>query len=234
MEPSYNHTGISYLDFISRFHAFLTPKTYFEIGTLQGSTLERSSCTSIAVDPDFKLSVSPTANRPATLFFQMTSDHFFRHHSPSNLLGQPIDLAFLDGLHQAETLLRDFSNTEKYCRPNSIIMMHDCIPMNTEMTVREFNGGLWTGDVWKVVPILRQYRPDIRIYTFDAGPTGLVCCTGLDPRSTVIDDQYFSIMSKWEDIELSSYGFDRMLSEAEIRGTETVSKREFFTRYFWL
>ncbi len=229
----YNHTGTSYLEFLSRFHRFLEPSAYLEIGTLNGRTLELASCDTIAIDPQFKLEVSATGERPSTLFFQLPSDAFFARHDPKALLGKPIDLAFLDGLHQAETLLRDFANVERACKPNSVIVMHDCIPMNGEMTVRENTGGLWTGDVWKVVPILREYRPDVRVFCFDAGPTGLVCCTGLDPESRVLSEGYYEIMRKWEDVEVDQYGFDRMIAEAQIRWTETVKSRESFTRYFW-
>ncbi len=32
----------------------------------------------------------------------------------------------------------------------------------------------WTGDVWKLIPILQRYRPDLQLTLFDAPPSGLV------------------------------------------------------------
>lgn len=231
---TYDHRGTSYLDLLKRFHTFLAPTTYFEIGTLSGGTLALSECATVCVDPAFQIAVNPTAIRPVTMLFQQTSDRFFESHDLSALFGRPVELAFLDGLHEAETLLRDFYNVERHCKPNSIICMHDCVPMNAEMTARENTGGMWTGDVWKVIPILKKHRPDIDVYVFDAGPTGLVCCTNLNPSDTSFKAISKEIWSEWRSIEISEYGLGRLIEDSDILSTESVSTAEDMRRYFWL
>jgi hypothetical protein len=229
----YNSCGFSYFVALKTFHDLLKPATYFEIGTLQGHTLSLSNARTIAVDPFFQLEASGVATREVSLFFQMKSDDFFKKYNPAALLGAKLELSFLDGLHYFEFLLRDFINTEKYCNRNSIIALHDCIPMNPGMTGRH-NVGLWTGDVWKVLPILKQFRPDLSIYVFDAAPTGLVCCTNLDPSSSVLSEHYHEIVDKWRDIKIEDYGFERFLNDAGLISTDQISDYEGLTRYFWL
>ena len=168
------------------------------------------------------------------MLFQTTSDDFFERWDPTALLQSPIDLVFLDGLHEAETLLRDFANVEKHCKRNSIICMHDCLPMNNEMTQRENTGGLWTGDVWKVVPILKAFRKDLQMHCFDAGPTGLVCCTNLNPVDCTLDERAGEIWAEWRDVELEGYGLDRLVALANIIWTEKVRTAEMMRKYFWL
>ena len=58
----------------------------------------------------------------------MTSDEFFAKFDPRDALGSKIDLAFLDGQHLFEYVLRDFMNTEAVCEENSFILLHDCSP----------------------------------------------------------------------------------------------------------
>jgi hypothetical protein len=167
----------------------------------------------------------------------------FRQCDPKEILGGEIDLAFLDGMHLFEYLLRDFSNTERYCRRNSIIILHDCLPVDVHIATRLNDPELrkqstrpdwWTGDVWKVLPILRKYRADLGILALDAAPTGLVMITNLDPNSTVFDDRYFSICNEYSDVELVDYGIARFFSENDIRSTREFTRPEDFSRNFWL
>ncbi len=62
---------------------------------------------------------------------------FFARHDLGGLLGKPISMAFLDGMHHFEYLLRDFINTEKHCSSNSVILLHDCLPTDRHVARRE-------------------------------------------------------------------------------------------------
>lgn len=98
-----------------------------------------------------------------------------------------LSFSFLDGMHLFEFLLRDFIAAEKASGPNGVIAMHDCCPFSHEMTTRDLDnlpqgGGAWTGDVWKLIPILREYRPDLKLTVLNAAPTGLVFVSGLKPK----------------------------------------------------
>ncbi len=219
--PTYLHKGEDYLNVLKFIHDRQKPKSYLEIGTANGGSLKLASCPSIAIDPSFRLQKGTLARHKMTFLFQMTSDEFFADHDLRQYLPEGVDFAFLDGMHKYEYLLRDFINTERYAHPRSIIAMHDCYPVNTEITEREYNSnpaeyrtrGWWAGDVWKLLPILRRHRPDLSVTILDAPPTGLVLATGLDPASRVLVDAYKSIVAEFQSIDLDAYGFDRFRQE---------------------
>ena len=200
--------GTLYLDFISELSRKRETRNYLEIGVLYGHMLCRVGCdTAVGVDPSYMLQEDVTRDKRRTLLHRMSSDRFFAETDVRALLGGGFDLAFLDGLHQFEYLLRDFYNTEAVSEPNGLIILHDCMPLNGAMTVRdpgvertdEFKM-MWTGDVWKLIPILRQYRPDLTLLLVDCPPTGLVCITGLDPSSRVLRQSYSEIVRTYHAI----------------------------------
>jgi len=225
------HAGTSYLGVLGTLHRVLQPETYFEIGVAAGYSLALAQCASIAVDPALKVGEFAIGKKPACHFFQMTSDLFFRHHDPRQILGQPIDFAFLDGLHYWEVLLRDFMNTEKVCNRRSVIALHDCVPTDVYAAERQDDyerrktisprPNDWAGDVWKVLPVLRRFRPDLTVYVLDAPPTGLVLITGLDPTSSVLADSYFAILNEFRDVTLQDYGIERHLAEVNLLSTSS-------------
>ena len=78
----------------------------------------------------------------------------------------------------------------------------------------------WTGDVWKMLPLLRRLRPDLRLICLDAPPTGLVICTQLDPGSTRLSDAYETTLTQWAPVQLSDYGLARLHADADARPAE--------------
>jgi hypothetical protein len=195
------HSGPHYTQVLTSLHKHLRPRTYLEIGTSTGQSLSLARCASIAIDPHFTITQDVLSGKPACYFFQSSSDEFFNDHDPLSILGRPIDLAFLDGMHLFQFLLRDFVNTERCCRANSVIALHDCMPTDAYVARRDVNDkslaahrispeNWWAGDVWKAVAILKRYRPDLRIHGYSAPPTGLVLVTNLDPTSRVLISDY--------------------------------------------
>lgn len=203
---SFRMLGVPYLDFFATLHTHLAPRTYLEVGTSTGSSLALVNCDAIAVDPQFQLQVDGSGNRKRTFLFQMPSDAFFGAEDVPNLFGRPVDLAFLDGMHRFEFLLRDLIGTEAACHARSLILLHDCMPLNPRMALRQWLPGgptegettnFWTGDVWKLLPILKEYRPDLRIHMLDCPPTGLVAISRVDPASRVLADSYYDIVDQY-------------------------------------
>jgi hypothetical protein len=161
--------------------------------------------------------------------FEQTSDSFFAGHDPIRLLRRPVDLAFLDGMHEFSFLLRDFIATERFCRRGSIILLHDCLPADDFMTRSHERvlesaptgfPGWWTGDVWKIVPVLRAHRPDLQITCLDASPTGLVAVTRLDPRNATLADRYDRLIDQWRDEHFGRFGAARLLEVADVQACE--------------
>ena len=206
-----NHTGEHYRSFLQRLHAELQPSTYLEIGTLKGETLSIASCRSISIDPEFQISSDAIGLKEECLFYQMTSDNFFDKYDPKAIFGVPVDLMFLDGMHLCEYLLRDFANAERSASKKGLIVLHDCLPVEIPMTDRTQNGtpsiqpyrnGWWTGDLWRTVLALREYRPDLTILCLDSFPTGLVLISNLDCDSDTIKERYTEITDRMLHMDL--------------------------------
>ncbi len=238
-----DYKGKYYLEVLADLHRMLQPKTYFEIGTHKGYSLRIAECRSIAVDPNFIITEPEIiGKKPFCLLFQSGSDDFFDQHKPRQLFGRQIDLAFLDGLHRCEYLIRDFANTEQNCAPNSIIALHDCLPIEVPMAdraggrppIEPHRAGAWTGDVWRTLLALRKWRPDLSIYALDAAPTGLVLITGLDPNSQLIKDNYRKIVDEMLSFDLDRIGLQNFHNMVEIKSTALIDTPEKLTRLFWL
>ena len=132
--------GTHYHAVLARLHEILRPRSYLEIGVETGATLALARCPSIGIDPAFRFTDMELMDRitakPSLLLYKMASDAFFAEHSPTTLLGRPLEMAFLDGMHRCEYLLRDFINTEIHCRPNAVVALHDCVPLEMPMAER--------------------------------------------------------------------------------------------------
>ena len=107
---------------------------------------------------DFKYSVDPGFEfKENPVDFKMTSDNFFELLSCNKILSSEIkfDLIFIDGLHLAEQVDRDITNSMKYIKDNGFIVIHDCNPP-TEWHARDsysfFSSpakDFWNGTTWK-------------------------------------------------------------------------------------
>lgn len=206
-----DHSGEYYRSILARLQTVLRPKSYLEIGTLTGGTLTLSNAPSIAIDPKFQITSEVIGEKPFCLFYQMASDAFFKRYDPQALLGGPIDLMFLDGMHHCEFLLRDFINAERAAASDGVIVLHDCLPVEIPMTDRTQNGtppvmphrgGWWTGDVWRTAYLLKRRRPDLNMVCLDAAPTGLVIISNLDPYSTDLRNNYSECVSEMLQLDL--------------------------------
>ena len=230
----YQHRGADVSEVLARLHGNLRPETYLEIGTATGVSLRLASCASIAVDPHFKLDADVVGAKPCCLLYQMPSDAFFAKHDPKQLLGATVGLAYLDGLHLFEVLLRDFINLERYCRRNSVIVLHDCIPPYPEWAARKITSeGAWTGDVWKVPIILKRMRPDLKVYALDAAPTGVILITNLDGSSRLLAERYFDIIDEYRTLSLPQFGAAAFVEELQVRSVSDFGCFEDISSFFW-
>lgn len=186
---------MNYLDGIRAVHEALQPRSYVEIGCRFGDSLALASCPSVAVDPINRINVDVTCDYR---FFEMTSDDFFARYSLVDLLGGPLDLGFIDGMHLAEFALRDFVNLERESHPASVILMDDVLPRENEFAGREPEVQAWCGDVYKAVRLLKALRPDLRVRVFDVAIKGFCVIDRLDPHNSSLGDQIDSLESQLE------------------------------------
>jgi len=175
---------------LEHLHAALRPALYCEIGIRFGRSLALAQGPAVGIDPSPDLRVNLPAS---TQVYAVQSDDFFREHA-GTALTIPIDLAFIDGLHLFEAALRDFMNIERHAAAEAVVVIDDVLPNHPLQASRDRATRVWTGDVWRLVPVLRKWRPDLQLALLDTSPSGLLAVAGLDPANRVLWDHYNPIV----------------------------------------
>ena len=196
----------NYLNFLKVLHKNVY-EGYFEIGTRTGDSLVFSQSPSIAIDPFFQLKKNPIGKKDFCLMFQETSDSFFKNRLPK-LPGLKCQLAFIDGMHLFEYALRDFINLAKISSKEALFLFHDAIPWTFKMATRNNKtlerNEAWTGDIWKLVPILIDAGMKDNINLLSSAPSGLLAVLNPDKKiMTKLEENYDKICAQWLDVELS-------------------------------
>ena len=198
--------GPNYESILADVHEILKPRTYIEIGVSRGDSirLARPGTLALGVDP---APAVPFALPGNVRVFAETSDHFFAARDVrAELGGLPLDLAFIDGMHHFDFALRDFINLERLCARESTILVHDCFPIDRTSAERERKSLFWSGDIWRLIVLLKKYRPDLRIDTIGTPPTGLGVIRNLDPSSRFLADNVARLSDEFMQLD---YGYLR-------------------------
>jgi hypothetical protein len=156
--------------FLAELHLALQPQGYLEIGVQFGYSLSLATCPAIGIDPYPRVVASGQQ-----AIYAMTSDDYFAQ--PGLTLPQ-IDLAFIDGMHLFEYALRDFINVQRFANDNTVVIFDDVLPYNPDIAGRTPLPGDWTGDVWKICPILTHYDFDATLV--DVSPTGVLVVSNVN------------------------------------------------------
>jgi hypothetical protein len=203
-------------ELLERIHRHHRPRRYVEIGVAEGYSLAMAGagCRVVGIDPEPKLASPPAEN--ATLHPLSSDDYFAGRDLTADLAGA-VDLAFVDGLHHFDAVLRDVLNLERHCIPTSAILLHDTVPIDAESATRERRTLVWTGDVWRAVLALREARPDLAITTLDVPPSGVTVITGLDPESA--DLPLDELVARYLDLPYEHLDGDRDELLALVPGT---------------
>jgi hypothetical protein len=201
--------GPDYLELFPAIHARVRPRTYVEIGVDEGKSLAlvHPETRAIGIDPEPRVGapLGPNVSIRTT-----TSDDYFGNHDVSgDLGGLPIDLAFIDGMHQFEFALRDFINVEKHSSPGSTILIHDVYPVTRVSAERQRQTGFWSGDIWRLILVLRKHRPDLSVNVVATAPTGLAVVRRLDSGSRVLSEQYAGIVREHLALDYSVLDADK-------------------------
>src|SRR3954452_10056092 len=182
-----------YLEFLARLHELLAPPAYLEIGVRHGDSLALARGRAVGIDPAYKLRVDMP--RGVTLFRETSDEYFARGRPLKALGGRRPALTFIDGMHLAEFVVRDFANVERYSEWSSVVVSDDILPRRAEEAARDGRTRAWTGDLYKVLDVLAAYRPDLICLRVDTQPTGLGVVLALDPLSTVLLDRYDEVIA---------------------------------------
>lgn len=210
-----NLPGPTYTEHLQWLHQHRKPRVYLEIGIFRGETLRLAApaTQAIGVDPDPRIKGKIESN---IKIFRMKSDAFFQKTADKLFLDKgPISLAFIDGLHLFEQVLTDVIHVEKYCDAGSVIVLHDTLPLAAIPAERERKSQFWCGDVWKILPCLRHYRPDLCIVTVPTYPTGLTFITRTDPENRILETHKAEALQRYRDLPFSAHRaqIDAMLRE---------------------
>jgi len=162
---------------------------YLEIGVNRGKCLFniKGAEKRFAVDPFFNFNlwkkvkaVAKNSDNLKNNYFEITSDTFFLNNR-TLLQNNPIDLAFIDGLHTYKQALNDTLNTLEYMPETGIVVLHDCNPLD-ELAAYPANSiddarkelgshpnwnNIWNGDVWKTVVHIRKNHPELSAFVLD-------------------------------------------------------------------
>lgn len=168
---------------------------YLEIGVqVPALNFDKIICNyRVGVDPD------PTA----AAAFCMTSDEFFKTGFDRLFVNTDwetkFDLIFIDGLHTAEQVKKDFENSLKILSPNGFIVLHDCTPLQEEYTIvpRPKPRGHWNGDVYKFAATLNDYN-GVKHYTVDID-NGCAVITVRPDCDIYKRGEYDNYPATWED-----------------------------------
>ncbi|HET7767006.1 MAG TPA: tetratricopeptide repeat protein [Burkholderiales bacterium] len=201
--------GPWYLDIMSMIHVHVHPRTYIEIGVESGQSLALAlpETRAIGVDPEPKISVP--LGPQMRVVAERSDDYFASHDVQAELGGLPIDLAFIDGMHQFEFALRDFMNLERLSSPTSTVLVHDCFPLSRLTAERDRRTTFWSGDIWRLILLLKRHRPDLAVDVIATAPTGLGVIRRLDPGSRVLHDRYQEIVREFLAIDYSALETDK-------------------------
>jgi hypothetical protein len=159
-------------------------KKYLEIGVLTGQTFLNVAIEErTGVDPSLHFDVAAVIN-DKTRLLPLTSDAFFA----AEPLTSAFDVAFIDGMHTFEQVVRDFANAIVYTHRRSVIMLDDTLPNDVYSTNPDQAAGMkyrraagsqdisWHGDVFKTVFYLHDFWPSLnyRTITGSGNPQTLV------------------------------------------------------------
>ena len=199
--------GPSYREVLAFLHKALKPQTYLEIGLETGATLRlaRFSSTLVGIDPDLSLIQQDEVIGRARMF-SCTSDEFFDRQTPRSALNsQPLEFAFIDGMHQFEYALRDFCNLETWATSETVIAMHDVLPILPLAASRERQTKFWVGDTWKALWTLLEYRPDLTINVIPTAPSGIAVIRGFRTRRSLSETQLAAAYEKYSNLPYPDY-----------------------------
>lgn len=231
-DVSDNFWSGEYYSLLENVHRSFCPRVYMEIGVATGRSLAlaRAGTLALGVDPALADGSSRAYFSPENTprLYAMTSDEFFDCHDVRQEMGAPcFDVAFIDGLHHFDQVLRDFICLERLAGPDSVVLIHDCLPVHPLVAMRERSTLFWTGDVWKIIPCLRTLRPDLEIVTLPLAPSGLALIRRLNPSSSLLARQYINIVEQFNSLLLPEGWNDRCDMLAAVRNESQFSLKSF-------
>jgi len=127
-------------------------KSYLEIGVQNpANNFDKVNITyKEGIDPE----ITPFVKGPYILINETSDEYFSRKFIKKHL---HFDLIFIDGLHHADQVKRDFENSLRCLSDNGFIVIHDVLPENEAGTIVPRETKQWWGDVYKWAMRICEY-----------------------------------------------------------------------------
>jgi hypothetical protein len=171
---------ITRYQYMARVHEIVKPEVYLEIGVQSGASLVLAEAAGMAIGVDPEPGAFSAGNqRDNQRRFSQTADEYFACVSCER---PAINFGFVDGLHLIENALRDYLNIELHAAKGAVVLIDDVLPYNQDVAWRHQPPGDWTGDVFKLMQIFAEHRPDLQWHLVDVAPTGTLVVLNPDPR----------------------------------------------------
>lgn len=189
-------------EYLLRVLNWIQPKNYVEFNTTDGKLFSHLQCPCIGIGEHYEIKSS--IKIPLKLFRCKTSQFFEKYKLYELLENFPLSCCFIDHAHHFEDVLKNFIELEKASTNQTIIALDNVLPRSCEEASRVRVIDRWMGDVWKIVLVLREYRPDLKIVVIDDRGTGLILITNLDSQSTTLQDRFNEILEKYIELPFTS------------------------------
>lgn len=183
---------------------------YLEIGIATGETFKNVNVQNkIGCDPNPKLNVSNRQYLENNRIFAMKSDDFFDLKA-----NHEFELIFIDGLHTAEQVSKDFVNSIKFSNDKTIWLIDDVLPDCTtseKISLSKYKRGRivdflkrlllgktlpvkigWQGDVWKFIKAL-SFVDDFEIATIFSSYEKVQSVIWINKRFFEVTEQEFNL-----------------------------------------
>jgi len=182
-------------DFIPLIVRIFKFTSYLEIGCGNDLVFSEINIHKVGVDP----------NSGGTL--RMTSDEFFSQNT------EKFDLIFIDGLHEANQVLKDIQNSVNCLNDGGLILVHDCSPVSEENQLVPHNNKpdvRWNGDVWKAFVLTRKRSDlDCAVGNFEHG----LGCIKVRPNSSKLEINESEVSQlQWKPFETNRSEYLRLMA----------------------
>jgi hypothetical protein len=147
---------------------------YLEIGVARGTTfLQADFGLKHAVGPRFDFDTR-SYESDTCRFFEMSPEDFFQHFAESGL---NYDVIRLHGLLGFERVFRAFCSSQAHAHDRTIWLIDDICPgevfvpaaVKAPRAAPDSGGALWRGDVYKTIPAIHDFFPNISYRTVVGG-----------------------------------------------------------------
>jgi tetratricopeptide (TPR) repeat protein len=137
------YQGANYLQVLGRVRLWLKPENYLETGVEAGASLVLVRYPRVAVDVDPKPRLVTSPNTIAEILPSTSDDYLAGGDPRRDIESDGADLAFIDGQQLFEQALRDCIDTDRVAGAKTVVLIHDCLVLDTLTAQRERKTRFW-------------------------------------------------------------------------------------------